>query len=570
MKLPFGYTLSKEDPKSGKIESFTPKEDMDGATQIVENALGFMTFAADIDGTAITNETALITKYRNLSRQLEVERAIDDIVNEAIVYDDTSVPVSIDLSETELSDKTKESISEEFAKILKLMNFRKDSYEIFKRFYVDGRLYYHKIIDESNIKKGIVELRYIDPRKIKKIRQVKDNRKSKEAYRGFNINSDNLIKNSDYEEYYLYNPNGIGQKGNLDGFKIYTDTIAFTHSGIMDASNTHVLSYLHKSLRIFNMLRWTEDSLVIYRVSRAPERRVFNLEVGDMNKTMAESYGKKMMNQFRKRERFDSETGELVGDKKFSSIMEDYWFMKRDGKGTTVDVLQGGQNLGEIEDIQYFKAKLYESLNVPITRLESTTGFNMGRGNEITRDEVKFAKFINRLRKRFSSIFDDILGTQLILKGILKPKEWEEIKEDIFYDFNEDNVFSEMKEAELLTDRLQRVGMAEPYIGRLFDMDYVATHIMRYTEDEWKDMQERIEKYKAENPDETEDFNIDDAVANELGVVTKPKTPKKTEDEELEDKQSKKDSRSLKDIEDDELNIKEFIDSLDDVEILLS
>lgn len=351
----------------------------------------------------------------------------------------------------------------------------------------------------------------------------------------------------------------------MDGVKIFSDTIAYTHSGILDSTNTYVLSYLHKSMRIYNMLRWLEDSLVIYRVSRAPERRIFNLEIGDMSKTQAENYAQRQMNQFRKRERFDSESGEIVGDRKFSSIMEDFWFLKRDGKGTTVDILQGGQNLGEIEDVQYFKEKLYESLNVPITRLEPSTGFNMGRGNEITRDEVKFAKFINRLRKRFSVIFDDILRTQLILKGILTPSEWEEIKDDIAYDFNEDNYFSEMKDAELLTDRLQRASMAEPFIGRFFDDEWVATNIFQFTEDEWREMKEKLKEQGYSENEDADDFDVNNFI--------KPKTPPKPskvedEDEEEKKKESVKNSRSLKDIEDDELNINEFVNSLIELEQL--
>ncbi|QIG65700.1 portal protein [Ochrobactrum phage vB_OspM_OC] len=573
----FGYSLTKAKDKSNKDnESFTPPASLDGALERTVNDYGFLGFTSDLEGTTITDETALITKYRNLSRQPEVGRAIDDIVNEAIVYDDDALPISLNLDEMEAPEGLKNKIRDEFDTVMKLLNFRHDSYEIFKRFYVDGRLYYHKIIDESAPKKGITELRYIDPRRIRKVREkrLKSSSAKNNHYRGYVYNQD-LIANSDYDEFFLYNPNGISETNKMDGIKITIDTICYVHSGILDQSNKHVLSNLHKAIKIYNQLRWVEDSLVIYRVARAPERRVFNIEVGDLPKAKAEEYVQNLIRSLKKRTYYDASTGEVADDRRFSSIMEDYWFPKRDGKGTTVDQLAGGQNLGEIEDVTYFKGKLYEALEVPSTRLETGNGFNLGRASEITRDEVKFSKFINRLRKRFNMLFDDILGTQLVLKGIVKFEEWKELKEAVNYDYNEDNFFTELKEAEIIGNRFQQLQLIDPYIHRFVSENWVAKNVLHLNEDEWEQMKKEMEEEKEAGGDNLDDMGIDPDNPFNSQAPKKQPFGKKSQDDEDEDdldivdkaakekKKSKEDSRNLQDVQ-SESDILTFIKSIDD------
>lgn len=541
MKL-FGYTISKEDKVTRGLESFTAPDKLDGALERSANDYGFTGFTSDMEGITVTDESALITKYRNIAKQPEVDRAIDDIVNEAIVYDDNVDPVSINLDSLKKPDSFKDKIRDEFNTVLKLMNFKNESYEIFRRFYVDGRIYYHKIIDEKSPKKGVLELRYIDPRRIRKVRERKLKNGAAKMYRGFSFSQD-VYTNSDYDEYFLYNPAGIEETTKQDGVRITLDTICYVHSGLMDQANKHVISNLHKAIKIFNQLRWIEDSLVIYRVARAPERRVFNIEVGDLPKNKAEEYVQNLIRSMKKRTYYDASTGEVADDRRFSSIMEDYWFPKRDGKGTTVDQLAGGQNLGDIEDVQYFKTKLYEALNVPSSRMEATTGFNLGRSSEISRDEVKFSKFITRLRKRFNGVFDDILGTQLVLKGILKYDEWLLIKEDINYDYVEDNFFTELKKSEIIGNRFQQLQMIENSIGTFVSKTWVAKNVLQLTDEEWEQM-------KKEMDEETADITVDNHINSQLNgqdinmagfgddeedylVPKKPKKPKEPSTEDI-------------------------------------
>lgn len=426
--------------------------------------------------------------------QPEVEKAVDDIINEAFTYDNENGPVDINLSnvdDTLLSPKLKAETKKEFDKILKMMNFKFECYNIFRNWYVDGRIYFHKVVDTENPKNGIVEIKMIDPRKIRKVKeQVKSNKKFPSVAR---ITNNSIEINKKYVEYYVYNPNGVNKKS-PSGIPIAPNSITYIHSGILDKTNSIVLSHLNKAIKIFNALRMLEDAVVIYRISRAPERRVFNIEVGNLPKMKAEQYVSEIMRKHNKKLKYDPETGEVSDDKRIMTMLEDFWFPKRDGKGTTVETLPGGQSLGQIDDVEYFKKKLYEALNVPIGRLDNSATFNLGRSSEITRDELKFSIFVNRLRTRFSLLFIDILGDQLLLKQIIDSSTWEVIKENISIDFVENNHFTELKEAELFGVRMQSLTQAEPYIGKLFSQEWIRTNILKMTEEEWAIMKEQIDK----------------------------------------------------------------------------
>jgi hypothetical protein len=417
--------------------------------------------------------------------QPEIETAVDEIVNEAIVNDDSGKGVEIDTDELKQPDAIKKKIRDEFDYILKLLNYGNMGHEIFRRWYIDGRLFYHIVIDEASPAEGIKELRYIDPRRIRKIREIQ---KMRDPATGMEI-----IKRQN--EYYLYNERGmIGAHSNL-GAKISVDAIVNVNSGLMDAKRSMVLSYLHKAIKPLNNLRMMEDATVIYRISRAPERRIFYVDVGNMPTIKAEQYLKDIMTKYRNKLVYDSTTGEIRDDRKHLSMLEDFWLPRREGsKGTEISTLPAGQNLGELEDVKYFERKLYKSLGVPISRLEPQQGFSLGRSTEITRDELKFTKFVSRLRNKFATLFDDLLRVQLLLKKVCTEEEWKEFKEDIWYDFKKDNNFDELKESELLTNRLSLLAVVDPYVGRYYSKEWVRKNVLQQTDEDIEEIDAQIEE----------------------------------------------------------------------------
>lgn len=488
----FGFTIGREkdDQINQTQQSFTPPANDDGALTITSAAY-YGTYV-DLDGTA-KNEVELISRYREMAMQPEIEGAIDDIVNEAICQDDDGKILQIVMDDLEQPDRIKKAIKTEFNTIMRILNYNNMAQDIFRRYYVDGRLYYHVIVDKDKPELGIKELRYIDPRKLKKIREMK---KRKDERTGVDVMD---VVN----EYYLFNDKVVsGGSSNFGpiGVRITTDSIISVVSGLMDSRRAVVLSYLNKAIKPLNQLRMIEDATVIYRISRAPERRIFYIDVGNLPKQKAEQYMRDIMVKYKNKLVYDANTGEVRDDRKFMSMMEDFWLPRREGgKGTEIDTLPGGQNLGELEDVKYFEKKLYKALCVPVSRLNpESSGFTLGRSNEITRDELKFAKFVDRLRNKFSGLFDQALRVQCIMKGICTAEEWDEIKEHIHYDFIKDNNFSELKEAELMRERLSLLSAIDPYTGRYFSQAWVQRLVLRQTDDEIKKMQEEIDKEKEE------------------------------------------------------------------------
>jgi len=485
----FGFSIENSEPLSPTAVSPVPPNNEDGVDHYASS--GFFGSYVDLEGVYRT-EFELIKRYREMSLHPEVDSAIEDIVNEAIVSDANDVPVQIDLDNLNASDGIKNKVRKEFKYILDLLDFDKKCHEIYRNWYIDGRLFYHKVIDLKNPHEGIKELRYIDASKMRYVRQQKKN-----SQPGLNnlqkLRSDNPMDYEfpEIEEYFIYNPrtayssSNPSQTGANQGIKIAKDAVTYCTSGLVDRNKGHTLSYLHKAIKSLNQLRMIEDSLVIYRLSRAPERRIFYIDVGNLPKVKAEQYLRDVMMRYRNKLVYDANTGEIRDDKKHMSMLEDFWLPRREGgRGTEISTLPGGQNLGEITDIEYFKKKLYKSLNVPSSRIEGDGGFNLGRSSEILRDELKFSKFVGRLRKRFSNMFNDMLRTQLILKNIITPDDWEVMSEHIQYDFLYDNHFSELKEAELLNERLSLVATAEPYVGKYFSQDYIRRKILRQTDEE--------------------------------------------------------------------------------------
>lgn len=490
----FGFSIDDNDNQSPNIVSPVPQNNEDGVDHYLTS--GFFGSYVDIEGVYRT-EFEMIKRYREMALHPEVDSAIEDIVNEAIVSDTNDSPVKIELSNLNASDGIKERIREEFKYILELLDFDKKSHEIYRNWYIDGRLYYHKVIDLKNPQEGIQELRYIDAMKMRYVRQQKKKKDDNSNYVQSNINDPLDYSFPEIEEYFIFNPKGsypVGAMGGQataaspaqnGGIKIARDSIAYCTSGLVDRNKGTCLSYLHKAIKSLNQLRMIEDSLVIYRLSRAPERRIFYIDVGNLPKVKAEQYLRDVMMRYRNKLVYDASTGEIRDDKKFMSMLEDFWLPRREGgRGTEITTLPGGQNLGEITDIKYFQEKLYRSLNVPPTRIGGEGGFNLGRSSEILRDELKFTKFVGRLRKRFSNMFSDMLRTQLILKNIITPEDWKVMREHIQYDFLYDNHFSELKEAELMTERLNMAATAEPYIGKYYSQDYVRRKILRQTDEE--------------------------------------------------------------------------------------
>ena len=485
----FGFTISREKDELEKEaqQSFSPPTTDDGALTITSAAY-YGTYV-DLDGTA-KNEVELISRYREMAMQPEIESAIDDIINEAIVQDDDGTITNIVLDKLKQPEKIKKAIKEEFNTVLRLFNYQNMAQDIFRRYYIDGRMFYHVIIDRNNPAEGIKELRYIDPRKLRKVREIK---KMKDERTGADVMQT-------VNEYYIYNDKVMaGSSSNYGpvGVRITTDSIVSVVSGLMDSRRAVVLSYLHKAIKPLNQLRMIEDATVIYRISRAPERRIFYIDVGNLPKLKAEQYLRDIMVKYKNKLVYDANTGEVRDDRKFMSMMEDFWLPRREGgKGTEITTLPGGQNLGELEDVKYFQKKLYGALSVPVSRLEPNQGFSLGRTSEITRDELKFSKFVDRLRNKFTEVFDQALRIQCVLKGICTAEEWDLFKENIYYDFIKDNNFAELKEAELMNQRLSLLSAVDPYTGRYFSQAWIQRHVLRLNDDQIDEMQKEIDKEK--------------------------------------------------------------------------
>jgi len=519
----FGFKIEKDDDQSKNVVSPVPQNKEDSSDYYVSS--GFYGQYVDIDG-VFKSEFELIKRYREMALHPEVDSAIEDIINEAIVSDQNDSPVEIDLENLPASAKLKELIREEFKAVKEVMNFDTKCHEILRNWYIDGRIYYHKVIDIKKPEEGLKEVRYIDPLKIKLVRKLKTDPTLNGAIRQVNANNPSNVETPEIEEYYQYDPSATQSKNALGAIgqtpfstkqrpvKIAPDAITFCHSGLVDRNKQTILSYLHKSIKALNQLRMIEDALVIYRLSRAPERRIFYIDVGNLPKIKAEQYLKEVMNRYRNKLVYDASTGEIRDDRKHMSMLEDFWLPRREGgRGTEITTLPGGQNLGELSDIEYFQKKLYRSLGVPESRIAgSGDGFNLGRSSEILRDEIKFTKFVGRMRKRFSALFNDMLKTQLILKNIVTPDDWEVLSDHIQYDFVYDNHFAELKETELINERLGVVAAIDPYIGKYFSLEYVRRHVLKQKDEEIididKQMEQEIKDGKVADPMEVQQLEM--------------------------------------------------------------
>ena len=486
----FGFSITRKGAQDSG-DTFTVPTPDDGSIEVAGG--GFFSSVLDTDGRERT-ELDLIRRYRDIAQQPECDSAVEDIVNEAITSDEFSQSVMVTLDRLPYPEKIKRLIRKEFDSVLSLLEFEQKGHDIFRRWYVDGRIFFHKVIDPKNPKKGVTSLRYIDATKIRKVREVK---KEKDQATG-------VDKIKKIEEYYIYNEKGLhsaGYGGAQQGIRIADDAITYCPSGVIDQNSGKVLSYLHKAIKPVNQLRMIEDALVIYRISRAPERRIFYIDVGNLPKIKAEQYLKDVMNRYRNKLVYDASTGEIRDDRNHMSMLEDFWLPRREGgRGTEITTLPGGSNLGEIDDIQYFQKKLYRSLNVPISRLESESNFSLGRSTDITRDELKFTKFIQKLRKKFVHLFTDVLKTQLLLKGVISLEDWDMMKEHIQYDFLKDGHFAELKEAELLNDRISTLQNIESYIGTFFSKEYVLKHVLRMNDAEIAEMRDQIASEAEKDP----------------------------------------------------------------------
>lgn len=484
----FGYTIERSKPSKGEKSFVAPHDD--GSLEAIK-AGGYYGTYFDIEGTA-NNESQLIKRYRDISMMGDVDAAIEDVVNDAISNFDDEKPVQIDLDNVSQPATVKKAITEEFNNIMTILDFNTKAQDYFRRWYIDGRIYFHKVVDGTKPKDGIKDIRYVDPRKIRKVREIKKEKDAKTQV--------TLVK--EVNEYFVYDEKGIALNSNQmyktdvandKAIKVSKDAVCYCTSGLVDQDRNIPLSFLHKAIRPANQLRMMENAVVIYRITRSPERRIFYIDVGNLPTNKAEQYLKDVMNRYRNKLVYDSETGEIRDDKKFMSMLEDFWLPRKEGgRGTEIQTLPGGQNLGEIEDVNYFQKKLYQSLNVPISRLEQQTGLNFGRSAEITRDELKFTKFISKLRRRFSGVFDDLLKTQLILKGVINESEWPELRESIQYKFASDAYYTESKEQEVLRSRIEILNNVAPFVGQLFSKEYVQKNILRFTDEEIALMDKQI------------------------------------------------------------------------------
>ena len=498
----FGFEIKSKDKK--KRKTFVTPENLDGATQVVE---GGGVYGHYLDtGVDAKDENVLIQKYREMSMSQEVDLAISDVVNEAVVHEDGKTTISLSLDNVEQSDGIKTKISNEFKSILKLLDFNKTGSDLFKKWYVDGKLYHHIIIDKNKVKDGIKELVPIDALNIQKIDEVK---KEKDPV----TNVEMVV---DTQEYFVYTPSQSNQSfintAGSELVRVAPDSISYVHSGMVDNQKQIIIGYLYKSIKPYNQLRMIEDSLVIYRLARAPERRIFYIDVGNLPKLKAEQYLRSVMDKYKQKVIYNASTGEVEDQKKQMSMLEDFWLPRRDGgRGTEISTLPSGQNLGEIEDIEYFRKKLYQSLSVPISRIEGTeqTAFNLGRASEINRDEIKFAKFIAKLRHRFSHLFTNLLRIQLILKGIINEEDWFEIKDDIDYIWTIDSHFSELKNNEIIRERFEILQSMEEYIGKFISKEWVQKNILKQTDEDIKQIQKQIDKEKEEEAPDEDDVDVD-------------------------------------------------------------
>jgi hypothetical protein len=498
----FGFSITRIKPTQDPRQSFTAPQADDGTQTIA--AGGYYGQFLDMEGTAKT-EADLIRRYREIALHPECDMAIEDIINEAVVSNEMADAVKLNLENLPYGKDVRRKIEDEFKEVLRLLNFNTRGHDIFRRWYVDGRVYYHKIIDRNSPVKGITELRYIDPRKIKKIRELRKRRPDGTfAPVGANMADE-------WEEYFLFNEKGV-TNSTTAGIKIAIDAIAFTPSGLIDQNKNMVLSYLHKAIKPVNQLRMIEDATVIYRIARAPERRIFKIDVGNLPKVKAEQYLRDVMAKYRNKLVYDANTGEIRDDRNYMSMLEDFWLPSREGgRGTDITTLPGGQNLGEIADIEYFRAKLYRSLNVPVSRLEGSQGFNLGRSTEITRDELKFTKFVQRLRKKFTELFNDILRTQLVLKKVIADTDWHIVRDTLQYDFLQDGHFAELKESEMLLERIRIADAMRDYVGKYYSVEYIRKNVL-------KQSQRDIEDIDAQIKQEVED-GIIAAPSNEPGSI---------------------------------------------------
>ena len=546
----FGFSIDDSYKKPSKsVVSPVPRNNEDGADYYL--ASGFYGQYLDVEGVFKT-EYDLIRRYREMALHPEVDSAIEDILCEAIVADQNDSPIQIDLENLKAGDKVKQIIREEFQYIKEMLDFDKKAHEIFRNWYVDGRIYYHKVIDLEKPEEGIKELRYIDALKIKYVREQKKKGGANaiQYTPGNKPGGNDDPFHADFEglsEYFIYTPQSYqkNQYGSVavtgqqkDAVKFAKDAVAYCTSGLVDRNKQTVLSYLQKSIKALNQLRMIEDSLVIYRLSRAPERRIFYIDVGNLPKAKAEQYLREVMARYRNKLTYDANTGEIRDDKKYMSMMEDFWLPRREGgRGTEISTLPGGQNLGELTDVEYFQKKLYRSLNVPESRMADNAGFSLGRSSEILRDELKFTKFVGRMRKRFSNLFHDILKTQLILKNVITPQEWEQMSDHIQYDYLYDNHFAELKDAELMQERLGLLATADPYIGKYYSVDYIRRKILRQTDDEIVEQDKLIKSEKASGvilPTEQEMMLAAQAEAATKGNLGKPPSEPDIDDTGIE------------------------------------
>ena len=539
----FGFSIEDTEKIPPGVVSPVPQNNADGSDHYMTS--GFFGSYVDIEGVYRT-EFELIKRYREMALPPECDSAIEDIIQEAIVSDTNDSPVEIDLDNLNASDGIKTKIREEFKAVKDLLDFDKKAHEIYRNWYIDGRLYYHKVIDLKKPEEGIVELRYIDAMKMRYVRQQK---KAEKDVRMANVNNDNPMEYEfpEIDEYFVYSPKSTfpsqmpsAMTGGNKGIKMTRDSVAYCTSGLVDRNKGSTLSYLHKAIKAVNQLRMIEDSLVIYRLSRAPERRIFYIDVGNLPKIKAEQYLRDVMMRYRNKLVYNADTGEIRDDKKYMSMLEDFWLPRREGgRGTEITTLPGGQNLGEITDINYFQKKLYRSLNVPETRIAgSDAGFSLGRSSEILRDEVKFSKFVGRMRKRFTHLFNDILRTQLLLKNVVTPEDWDIMSDHIQYDFLYDNHFAELKDSELLQERLNLASAAEPYVGKYYSADYIRRKVLRQTDQEIIDQDKQIKQEIAKGIIPDPNAPVDPATGQPIpqtnGVLGKNTLEPEVEEEKFE------------------------------------